>query len=165
MVTDWDDTQAVFLVEFGAQPSLEARNDLPEDPFGGKHRRQRRSGSALLRDNRFRFRVLKGYGSHCGACDLQDERLIQAAHIVPVSAGGADVPTNGIPLCPTHHFAFDSRKVPLTIEPDTLNWILLDGQPLSSLSITRLSLLHLNATPSFAAIQWHFEEARLVSEQ
>jgi len=156
-VTDWDDKQAVFLVEFGAQPSLKARNDIPEDPFGGKRRRQKRGGSALVRDNRFRFHILKEYGSQCGACNISDERLIQAAHIIPVSAGGSDAPANGIPLCPTHHFAFDSPKVPLTIEPETLEWRLVDGSSLSSLNISQASIRHLDSLPSPAAVEWHFK--------
>ena len=164
-VADWDDQQAVFLVEFGAQPSTMNPEEPSKDPFEGKRRRRSRGGSALNRDNKFRFRILKEYGSTCGACNISDEHLIQAAHVVPVSAGGADVPANGIPLCPTHHLAFDSPKIPLTIEPDTLNWVLLDGQPLSSLSITRLSIRHLRATPSRAALQSHHEEASLLLGQ
>lgn len=157
-VTDWDDRQAVFLVEFGALRPCAVQDEVARDPFGGNRRRQERGGPALVRDNRFRFHILKEYGSQCGACNLSDERLIQAAHIVPVSKRGADVPENGISLCPTHHFAFDSPKVPLTIEPKTLEWVLVDGSALSSLNISRISVAHLNSQPSPAALEWHFEE-------
>lgn len=156
-VADWDDKQAVFLIEFGAQSPPRVRSDIPGDPFGEKRRRQRRSGSTLVRDNRFRFHVLKRYGSRCGACNIADNRLIQAAHIVPVSAGGSDVPANGIPLCPTHHFAFDSPKVPLTIEPETHEWRLVDGSSLGALNISRASIGHFDALPSPAALAWHFK--------
>lgn len=159
-VADWDDNQAVFLIEFGAQPPPKAENDLGGDPFGGNRRRQKRAGSVLARDNRFRFYVLKRYGSRCGACSIVDERLIQAAHIIPVSAGGSDEPSNGIPLCPTHHLAFDSPKIPLTIQPPTLEWVLTDGSEFSALNISRTSIAHLDAEPNPRALSWHFNEAQ-----
>ena len=51
---------------------------------------------------------LTKYGSVCACRDIAIETLLEAAHIIPVENNGNDDAVNGIPLCPTHHTAFDN---------------------------------------------------------
>jgi putative restriction endonuclease len=37
--------------------------------------------------------------------------LVEAAHIIPFSVGWNDKPTNGIALCPNHHWAMDHHLI------------------------------------------------------
>ena len=62
----------------------------------------------LYRNPKFREKILKQHGSICSCCDIAIEKLIEAAHIIPVEDNGNDDVRNGIPLCPTHHTAFDN---------------------------------------------------------
>ena len=62
----------------------------------------------LYRNPKFREKILKQHGSICSCCDIAMEKLIEAAHIIPVEDNGNDDVKNGIPLCPTHHTAFDN---------------------------------------------------------
>lgn len=60
-----------------------------------------------LRDHSFSNRVLTAYGNRCAFCDVQ-LKLIEAAHILPVSYDGStDETCNGIALCALHHKAYD----------------------------------------------------------
>lgn len=64
-----------------------------------------------IRDNSFRARVLSAYGSSCAFCGIQ-LKLIDAAHILPVSVNGSsDKTANGIALCSLHHRAYDKSLV------------------------------------------------------
>ena len=60
------------------------------------------------REAKFRPAVLHAYSYRCAVCDC-DLKLVDAAHIVPVSdpRSGDDV-TNGLALCRLHHGAFDN---------------------------------------------------------
>lgn len=64
----------------------------------------------VLRDWSFRRRVYAAYEHGCAVCRLQ-LGLVEAAHIVPVGAGGSDATSNGMALCPTHHEAFDAALI------------------------------------------------------
>lgn len=69
--------------------------------------RARRATMELLRDQRFRKRVLEAYSGLCAMCGL-DIELVQAAHIYPVQAPvSRDEVWNGLALCGNHHSAFD----------------------------------------------------------
>jgi hypothetical protein len=41
----------------------------------------------------------------------RDDVLVQAAHLIPFSTSRNDNPTNGIALCPNHHWAMDRRLI------------------------------------------------------
>lgn len=64
-----------------------------------------------VRDNNFRSRVLTAYSQKCAFCGIQ-LKLIEAAHVLPVSAEGSpDDTSNGIALCSLHHKAYDNTLV------------------------------------------------------
>lgn len=61
-----------------------------------------------FRDAAFKPAVLQAYSYKCAVCEC-DLKLVDAAHIVPVShPTSRDEVTNGIALCRLHHGAFDN---------------------------------------------------------
>lgn len=65
----------------------------------------------------FRHRVLEAYRSACAVCNLDEEVLLEAAHIVPDSHElGEPLVSNGLALCAIHHVAFD--RYLLGVRPD-----------------------------------------------
>ncbi|MDQ2808214.1 MAG: HNH endonuclease [Chloroflexota bacterium] len=77
--------------------------------------------SKKLRDNSFQCRVLTAYTYQCAFCGIQ-LKLVDAAHIVPVSyEGSTDETCNGISLCALHHRAYDSGLVTLNSEYEVLH--------------------------------------------
>jgi hypothetical protein len=81
--------------------------------------RLRREVETLVRDARLRPAVLRAWGGRlaCAACGLDlstpdsaGERFeSEVAHIMDVAADGPDDVRNAVPLCRTHHWAFDER--------------------------------------------------------
>lgn len=73
-----------------------------------ERRRLVREVSQVARSASFRMRVLQAYGFRCAVTRGQ-MRLVEAAHILPVSfgQGSVDDVRNGIALSPTYHRAFD----------------------------------------------------------
>jgi hypothetical protein len=92
----------------------------------------------IKRGSQFRSDVLCFHGFKCLVCSQSNERLVQAAHLLPVSKEGSDSPLNGIPLCPTHHVAFDADL--WCIEPDSLKVVTANGYSYESLQITRTTI-------------------------
>ena len=89
----------------------------------------------LYRNPKFREKILKKHGSICSCCDIAMEKLIEAAHIIPVEDNGNDDVNNGIPLCPTHHTAFDNFL--FTINPTDNTIIYREGLSSQDLQITK----------------------------
>jgi putative restriction endonuclease len=117
------------------------------------------------RDKAFRDIVVREYDFSCAVCETKFrlDNLIEAtaAHIIPKHKNGSDDPRNGLALCRTHHWAFDSGIFTLTDdyeimlssfvkEADSQNFPLLemDKKPV---------LLPSNKTvfPHPEAIRWH----------
>ena len=77
--------------------------------------RTRRVVEAVARDARFRRQVMSAYEFKCAVTGLtvgsipegRATRLLDAAHIRPVSANGSDAIGNGLSLTPTVHRLFD----------------------------------------------------------
>ena len=89
----------------------------------------------VYRNPKFRKKILDKYGSICSCCDIAMETLIEAAHIIPVEDKGNDDVGNGIPLCPTHHTAFDNFL--FTINPTDNSIIYKEGLNSEDLQITK----------------------------
>lgn len=69
------------------------------------------SVSKKLRDVSFGKRVLTAYSFHCAICGIQ-LRLVEAAHIIPVShENSTDETRNGLALCALHHKAYDQALI------------------------------------------------------
>lgn len=76
------------------------------------------SQTRSVRSNSFRGSILAKHGSKCICCGISHPKLIEAAHIIPVDLNGSDNPRNGVPLCATHHKAFDSYLI--AFDPDSM---------------------------------------------
>jgi putative restriction endonuclease len=67
------------------------------------------------RDAAFRRTILEIYDYRCAACGirvlLETDALVEAAHLIPFSFSRNDKPTNGIALCPNHHWAMDRHLI------------------------------------------------------
>lgn len=80
-----------------------------------ERRRVLRTVLRLLRDSRFRGRVLTAYAHRCAACGVQLE-LLDAAHVLPVGQpGSTDELTNGVALCALHHRAYDAALIAFNV--------------------------------------------------
>jgi putative restriction endonuclease len=104
------------------------------------------------------FATFARYGNCCIACEMRQDRILQAAHIIPVDEGGSDDPRNGLVLCANHHRAFDSRL--FRIDPVTLAIVPNDDGPtLADLEITKTNLSALSRKPHEVALKWRWEKS------
>jgi putative restriction endonuclease len=70
----------------------------------------------LGRDGAFRRTILEIYDYRCAACVVrvlldQSVSLVEAAHLIPFNVSRNDKPTNGMALCPNHHWAMDRHLI------------------------------------------------------
>lgn len=67
----------------------------------------------IARERALRKKVLHQWGASCAACGrvLRRESLYECevAHVMPVQEKGPDSVGNALPLCRTHHWAFDNH--------------------------------------------------------
>ena len=68
------------------------------------------------RDGAFRRTILEIYDYRCAACGVrvlldQSVSLVEAAHLIPFNVSRNDKPTNGMALCPNHHWAMDRHLI------------------------------------------------------
>jgi putative restriction endonuclease len=97
-----------FPLKRDALDSLD-RDTLPETPAS-------RDEDVPGRDAAFRRTILEIYDYRCAACGTrvvldQSISLAEAAHLIPFVISRNDNPTNGIALCPNHHWAMDRHLV------------------------------------------------------
>lgn len=139
--------------------------ELPED-VRDYVERERKLVERVVRDARFRKRVLEAYDYRCAVCSVQpridNEAFgLEAAHIRWVQANGADETRNGLCLCRMHHIALDrgaigidekrrvqiSSRLAKSPECDELFWC-FNGKPILVPSETM-------DAPLSAAVLWH----------
>jgi len=87
--------------------------------------REQRLTSRLVRDRVFRSLVVDAYDRRCAVTGLKlvnggGRAEVEAAHIMPVAAGGPDKITNGIALSGTVHWMFDRGLIALADNFDVL---------------------------------------------
>ncbi len=68
------------------------------------------------RDGAFRRTILEIYDYRCAACGVrvlldQSISLVEAARLIPFNVSRNDKPTNGMALCPNHHWAMDRHLI------------------------------------------------------
>ncbi len=69
-------------------------------------------GLTTRRSAAFRRTILEIYDYRCAACGMrvivdQQLSLVEAAHLIPFEVSRDDRPSNGLALCPNHHWAMD----------------------------------------------------------
>lgn len=110
------------ILELGHAGQLGSIGDyapLGSDPETLVAERSRVVVEAVVRDARFRRQVMSAYEYRCAVTGLEigtlpegrATRLLDAAHIRPVSDRGPDSVTNGIALTPTVHRLFDEGLI------------------------------------------------------
>ncbi len=154
-VTEFNDQARQCLILFGDNPP----RPLPQEDEAFKlwqpRGRKITVGSRPARSPVFQFRVIRRYGARCAVCDITATAVIDAAHLCPVDDEGSDDARNGLPLCATHHRAFDAGLFGL--EPGSLRIVTAEGGPsLHDLRITRDDLTHLRALPHPEAVAWRW---------
>jgi len=87
---------------------------LSRTPLPAQHKRQ--DHIVPGRDAAFRQTVLKIYEHRCAACGVKVQlsrniSLVQATHLIPFGESRNDKPTNGMALCPNHHWAMDRHLI------------------------------------------------------
>lgn len=74
------------------------------------------------RDAAFRRTILDVYDYRCAACGVrvlhQSVSLVVAAHLIPFAVSRNDKPTNGMALCPNHHWAMDQHLIAPVPDPE-----------------------------------------------
>ena len=92
-------------------PSLQFPSSALERRYGLRSVKQR------LHQASFREAVMAAYGGRCAVSRMPEQRLLDAAHIIPdrLEFGNPVVP-NGLPLSKIHHAAFDAHLI--GIDPD-----------------------------------------------
>jgi putative restriction endonuclease len=157
-VADFDDDAKQFLILFGQdQPEYQSAAK-PEAPFHltgeivpGMAKAKTRPGQ-----QRFRFQVLANYGCKCCVCPITHPRLVKAAHLCGKAHKGSDDWRNGLPLCSTHHDAFDAHL--FAIRPDTLEILTMPDVPSSNIGITVKVLSTAHSKPHVDALSWRFAQ-------
>ena len=76
-----------------------------------------RESKIRLHQASFREMILNAYGRRCAITGMKEERLIEAAHIIPdAETSEKQFVHNGIALSRIHHKAYDARLI--SIDPD-----------------------------------------------
>ena len=159
-VAGHDDETKQCLILFGEIP-LALRPTLEDQPFrlDADRIEKQRTVTQRERSPRFQFEVTQRYGPQCAFCDICDPRLLEAAHIRPVSENGSDDPRNGLVLCANHHKAFDKGLV--AVRPPANELVPLDAAiTLKSIGISRTTIIHLRESPHADAINWRWTRDR-----
>jgi putative restriction endonuclease len=139
------ETQALDRAGSGEPPDVE---ELPADV---ERQVAIREIAVVVRDARFRTRVVAAYGGKCAFCGLGAD-LVEAAHIVGVAAGGPDLVANGVAACPTHHRAFDRGFVnvgpalTIHVNSDRLASLGVNSEEINALEAGMLGELHVPET-------------------
>jgi putative restriction endonuclease len=81
---------------------------------------------------------------------------MKAAHICGKAHNGSDDWRNGLPLCSTHHDAFDAHL--FTIHPDTRVIATMPSVSPASIGITSKILSPVHQTPHPEALSWRFAQ-------
>ena len=109
-VTVIDTQENIFLDDASASRAVE---EIRHSPLPSIIERQRAQTMVLVRQgqSRFRSQVMADYGRRCLITGEAIPEVLEAAHIVPVSEGGADTSDNGFCLRVDVHRLFDSNNL------------------------------------------------------
>jgi hypothetical protein len=159
-VEDWDDSSKQFLIVFGEKAPLYIAAPAPDAPFVLTEDRERRLGQIRVRagQQQFRFQVLKHYGCKCAVCSITHPRLIVGAHVCGKAFKGSDDWRNGLPLCQTHHAAFDAGL--FDIEPQTLRIIIKSGLSTTASGLSAGALSTIRNAPHQDALRWRWDASK-----
>ena len=114
------------------------------------------SAKARLGQAEFRSSVMKGYGEKCAVCDMRHEKILDAAHIKPVSEGGGNNWRNGLVLCKNHHAAFDNNL--FAIHPESKEFVFSSEKVEQELNFSQGKLITAEGEmPHEDALKWKWD--------
>ena len=160
-VCDFDDTNRQFLILFGDEhPPSYSKAETATEPFRLEEEPRSKASTVMVRvgQQRFRFHVMSQYGHKCAVCDIRHPQLLKAAHIRGKAERGSDDWRNGIPLCATHHDAFDSYL--FGIDPETHAIRCKPGINEKDVGLRETILKPLKNAPHIEALQWRWSETQ-----
>jgi hypothetical protein len=157
-ICDFDDKNREFLILFGGEtPPAYSKAETKDDLFQLIEQGRRKSSTVMVRlgQQRFRFHVMSKYGYKCAVCDIRHPQLLKAAHICGIAKKGSNDWRNGIPLCATHHDAFDSHL--FCIEPNTGAIRCKPEITPNDIGLYQTKLQPLMNAPHIEALRWRWE--------
>lgn len=157
LVKDYDNDRNKFLIDLLDKFPEINDSDLgivqnqTEDfkPYELERNDKEQLVKARRNQTRFRYGVLKRYGTICSVCNFDIEEAIEAAHIIPKGSKGSDDLRNGLPMCANHHKLFDANY--FAFDKKT-NIIMRNGIVAEKLGISKSDLTHLRNLPHPVAI-------------
>lgn len=157
-----EDAASCCLVKLDTAPVSTVQPELElEENFSPTTKRNLKVAEIqkIERNPKFKFNALTLYKSTCAVTDIKVERMLDAAHIVPVSENGSDHPRNSLLLNAAVHRTFDSHY--WSIEPDTLKIAVRKiGPTLTNMKISRTSISHLDQKPHQKALEIRWQSFR-----
>ena len=150
-----------FLIEFSDFGEMKSApiQIVDDQPFSVYHTdRTSVTSNSIRRDTKFRYKVLKRYGSKCAVCSITIDNLLHAAHIIPKDAiRTTDDERNGLILCHNHHDAFDDFL--FCIDPETKKIVYQpNGPTMNDLKIETDQLSPKRNVPHIEALKWRYKE-------
>jgi hypothetical protein len=160
-VVDFDDRTETFLIDLAGTSAgmpISKREPEPDSAFipTGPRPKSRTEVEKAKRDRRFKFRVTKGYAGRCVLSGIAVPEMLEAAHVIPVEAGGTDDPRNGLLLTAGLHRAFDAGL--WAINPETLEILVrAKGPTRQEMGIAIDRIEPSGPCPAREALEWRFE--------
>ena len=158
-ITHCEDAASACLVHLDKPPTT-GFNPLSslEETFQAQVKRNLtvKQVRAIERDKGFKFAALTRYSSTCAVTDVQVERMLDAAHVIPVANNGTDHVLNSLLLNAAAHRAFDSHL--WSIHPDSFKIATRSNGPtLDQMKITRMDLLHMKEKPHQETLEFRWK--------
>ena len=159
-VKDFDDDSGQFFILFGNTSPEYSRPSSVDEPFLLEEERKTRTSTILTRvgQQKFRFQILAQYGPKCAVCDIRHPILLKAAHIRGKRERGSDDWRNGIPLCATHHDAFDAHL--FAINPISGEIACRPDVEPAQIGLHERTIAVLKSSPHDDALAWRWRETR-----
>ncbi|WP_372638421.1 HNH endonuclease [Fodinibius sp.] len=166
--------QNIHQINTGAYRYVKQLELLAAEPFRKYHAENDHTSSYTWqrkqqRRHGFRLKVRESYDHRCAICRAKvitpnGQSLIEGAHIIPWSESKNDDPRNGIALCKTHHWMFDTYL--LTVLPDyrikLSLWLKQEGEKIDqTLALDKKEIMipeEQRFLPSEEALEEHSEQ-------
>lgn len=157
LVKDYDNNRRKFLIDLldkfpdfnGSDSGLDQNQTEDFSPYELEQDDKKQLVKVRRNQTKFRYGVLKRYGTICSVCNFDIEEAIEAAHIIPKGSKGSDDLRNGLPMCANHHRLFDANYFAFD---EKTNVIMREGIDAGRLGISKSDLKYLRNSPHPDAI-------------
>lgn len=164
----------IQTVNIGAYSYVKQLELLAAEPFKKYHASEDSSPTYSLqkiqqREYGFALGIRNNYQDKCALCKTSiktpsGESIIEGAHIIPWSESQNDDPRNGLALCKSHHWMFDSNL--LAVKPDyhikISKWLQSEGEGIDkTIALENTKILLPNNKrylPSKEALRYHYDQ-------